>query len=115
MISLMESGVIKDDSLPWEDLGEGVKRKIMAYNEKLMLVKVAFEQGAIGALHQHPHLQMTYVAEGIFEVEIENKRNILKKGDIFFIAASNLWHGVVCLEQGVLIDVFNPMREDFLK
>ena len=112
-IDLADKALIKDNDLTWEDLGAGIKRKIMAHNDQLMLVKVAFEKGAVGTLHQHPHLQMSYVAEGSFEVAVGEGKKILGKGDVFF-AVSNIMHGVVCLEEGLLIDVFNPAREDFL-
>ncbi len=112
-INLIDKSLISDNDLAWEDLGLGVKRKIMAYNDQLMLVKVSFEKGAIGSLHQHPHLQMSYVAEGSFEVTMGDSKKILIKGDVFF-ALSNVVHGVICLEEGLLIDFFNPSREDFL-
>ncbi len=105
---------IKDDELAWEEVGEGIKRKIMAYDERLMLVKVGFEKGGIGTVHQHQHTQITHVESGVFEVEIDGEKQMLKAGDAFFIP-SNVWHGAVCMEAGVLIDVFSPMREDFIK
>ncbi len=105
---------IEDNDISWEIVGEGVKRKIMAYDEKLMFVKVAFEKGGIGKVHQHPHIQITHVESGSFETEIDGKKQVLNAGDAFYIP-TNIWHGVVCLEAGVLIDMFSPMREDFLK
>ncbi len=105
---------INNHDMPWEATGEGVKRKIMAYDEKLMLVKVEFEKGGVGKVHQHPHVQMTHVESGSFETEIDGTKKILNAGDAFYIP-SNIWHGVVCLEAGVLIDAFSPMREDFIK
>lgn len=105
---------IKDEELAWEEVGEGIKRKIMAYDERLMLVKVAFEKGGIGTVHQHHHTQITHVESGVFEVEIDGEKQMLNAGDAFFIP-SNVWHGAVCMEAGVLIDVFSPMREDFIK
>lgn len=104
---------IENAAVPWQDLGGGLKRKIVAYDEGLMLVKVSFETGGIGALHQHYHIQITHVESGKFEVEIAGEKKILKAGDAFFVP-SNIWHGVVCMEAGVLIDIFNPMREDFI-
>ena len=105
---------IHDTDLPWLELGGGVKRKIMAFDERLMLVKVAFEAGGIGTVHQHPHTQISHVESGVFEIEIAGEKKILKAGDAFFIPP-NVWHGAVCMEEGVLIDVFSPMREDFVK
>lgn len=105
---------IQDTDLPWLDLGGGLKRKIMAFDDKLMLVKVAFEAGGIGMVHQHHHTQITHVDSGVFEIEIAGEKKILKAGDAFFIP-TNVLHGAVCIEAGVLIDVFSPMREDFVK
>jgi quercetin dioxygenase-like cupin family protein len=105
---------IENDGLEWETAGEGIQRKIMAYDDKLMLVKVKFDKGGIGTLHQHYHSQITHVESGVFEVEIDGEKKILKAGDAFYIP-SNVMHGAVCMEAGVLIDVFSPMREDFVK
>lgn len=106
--------LVEDDDLPWEIVDAKIKRKIMSYNEDLMLVKVAFLQGGIGQMHKHPHLQISYIAGGIFEITIDDKVKILKNGDVYFVP-SNVLHGAICLEEGILIDVFNPMREDFVK
>jgi quercetin dioxygenase-like cupin family protein len=111
MIQFNKTLVI-DDELQWEIIEPKIKRKIMSYNEDLMLVKVAFEQGGVGATHKHPHLQMSYVASGVFELTIDNESKILKEGDVYFVP-SDVLHGAVCLENGILIDVFNPMRKDF--
>jgi len=105
---------IENKQVPWEATAPGMQRKIMAWDEKLMVVKVQFEKGAIGQLHQHYHSQITHVESGIFEVEIGEEKKILSTGDAFYIPP-NLLHGAVCLEPGVLIDIFSPMREDFVK
>ncbi|MFD2286067.1 cupin domain-containing protein [Pedobacter petrophilus] len=110
---LTNKTLIADNDIDWEELGDGVKRKIMAYDDQLMLVKVDFAKGAIGTIHNHPHLQLSYVARGSFEVTMGDDKKILNEGDVFF-APTLVFHGVVCLEDGVLIDIFNPHREDFL-
>lgn len=104
---------IEDKDLPWEETAPGMKRKIMAYDERLMVVKVSFEKGAVGVLHQHYHTQISHVESGVFEVEIGGEKKVLKAGDAFYIPP-NVLHGAVCLEPGILIDVFSPMREDFV-
>ena len=110
---LTNKTLIADNDLAWEELGAGVKRKVMPFDDNLMLVKVAFEKDAVGAIHNHPHLQVSYVAKGSFEVSMGNEKRVLNEGDVFF-APSNVFHGVVCLQEGLLIDIFNPHREDFL-
>ena len=54
----------------WEPAGEGVVRQIMGYNDDIMVVKVKFEKGAVGAVHHHIHSQVTYVESGKFEFTI---------------------------------------------
>nr|WP_299340545.1 cupin domain-containing protein [Allomuricauda sp.] len=105
---------IKGTDLDWEVVGEGLKRKIMGYDDKIMLVKVHFEVGAVGQMHEHYHSQVTYVESGSFDVTIDGKTQTLKGGDSFYIPPHAL-HGAICTEAGVLIDVFSPIREDFMQ
>lgn len=104
---------VQEKEIAWESVGDGVERKIMGYDDQLMLVCVRFEKGAIGALHHHVHRQVSYVASGSFEVTIDGQKQVIHQGDSFFVAPE-LVHGVVALERGTLIDVFTPAREDFI-
>ncbi|SHF43669.1 cupin domain-containing protein [Chryseobacterium takakiae] len=103
-----------DGNSDWEDLGAGVSRQFVGYNSQIMMVIVKFEKDAVGALHQHFHSQITYVASGSFEVTVDGETRLLEAGDGFF-AQPNIFHGVKCLEEGKLIDAFAPFREDFIK
>ena len=98
----------------WEDLGNGIQRKIYGYDDQIMLVKAKFEAGAIGPLHEHYHVQVTYVESGVFEMTIGDEKRIIRKGDGYYVPPHAV-HGCVCVEPGVLIDVFAPHREDFIK
>lgn len=95
-------------------MGEGVRRQILGHGPDLMLVRVEFRKGAVGVLHHHPHRQVTYVVRGSFDAEVGNEKQRLAAGDCFFVTA-DVPHGVVALEDGTLIDVFTPAREDFLR
>ena len=92
---------------------DGVTRKVLAYGVDAMCVLHHFEKGAAGALHSHPHTQITYVAEGAFEFEIGGEKKTVRKGDTMY-KQNSVIHGCVCLEKGSLIDFFTPMREDFV-
>lgn len=96
-----------------ENVDKGIKRQLLGYNEKLMAVRVWFEVGAVGQLHKHPHSQVAYVESGQFDVTVGEETKRLVAGDSFFVAPETM-HGAVCIEAGVLIDMFSPMREDFL-
>lgn len=97
----------------WEDLGNGIQRQVFGYDDRVMIVKVKFAKGAIGTLHEHHHTQLSYVESGVFETSIGDEKKTLVTGDGFYVAPHTV-HGVVCLEPGVLIDVFSPHREDFI-
>lgn len=92
----------------------GVTRKILSYDKNVMMCEISFEKGAMGKFHAHPHEQITYIAEGSFLFTIAGEQKTVNKGDSVYMP-SNAEHGVTCLEAGKLVDVFTPMREDFLK
>jgi unsaturated pyranuronate lyase len=104
----------KDNDSPWTDLDQGMKRKIIGHDDKIMMVKIYFPRGAVGYEHHHPHSQVSYVLNGRFEVTVDGKKQILQAGDSFFVPSEKT-HGVVNLEEGYLIDVFSPKRSDFLE
>lgn len=97
----------------WEAAGEGVQRQVFGYDDKLMLVKVKFESGAVGSMHSHPHSQASYVESGVFELTIGDAKKVLRKGDGYYVPPF-VEHGAVCLEAGMLVDSFSPMRWDFV-
>jgi quercetin dioxygenase-like cupin family protein len=104
---------ILTEGMEWEQLGGGVSRKFLGFDNQIMMVKVNFEKGSIGSLHQHFHTQATYCAAGKFEFTIGDEKQIVNAGDGVYIEP-NIVHGALCLEAGILIDVFSPVREDFL-
>ena len=103
----------KAKQMEWEELGGGVSRKFLGWDKQIMMVKVKFENGALGAPHKHFHTQATYCVSGKFEFEIDGEKKIVEAGDGVYIEP-NLLHSAICLEEGILIDTFSPVREDFL-
>jgi len=92
---------------------DGNRRRVLLHTDELMMVEFAFEKGGVGAVHSHPHVQASYIAEGCFEVTIDGRTEILAAGG-GFIVPSNLLHGVKAIEAGRLVDSFTPHRADFL-
>ena len=109
----MNTFVTKDEPELIE-LGGGTQRRIRCYNGEMMLVEVIFETGAVGSDHTHPHTQISYVEEGEFVYHIEGKPYNMKKGDSIVVDGGKV-HGCTCVKAGTLLDVFSPMREDFIK
>ena len=96
------------------ELGGGVSRRILSHGEYMMAVEVSFDAGSVGAMHTHPHVQISYVLEGRFEAEIGGEKRVISVGDTYY-TLPDVPHGVICLEKGRLLDVFTPEREEFLK
>ncbi|WP_313668868.1 cupin domain-containing protein [Atlantibacter sp.] len=97
-----------------EDLGGGVTRRILAHNGRMMAVEVNFQECAVGAMHNHPHEQLTYVLSGEFEFTIGDETRRVTAGDTLY-KEPHIMHGCVCIKAGTLLDTFTPIREDFLK
>lgn len=98
---------------PVEEIDPGVKRQVLGHDAGLMMVRVTFAKGAVAGLHAHPHRQVTYVERGRFEATVNGTTTIVSAGDCFFVVPDVL-HGAVALEDGALIDVFAPAREEFV-
>lgn len=82
--------------------------------DKLMTVQAELPKGSIAAKHSHPHEQMTYVAKGRVKVKMKGEEFILSQGGIVHFP-SNEEHELEAAEDTILIDVFTPVREDFIQ
>jgi quercetin dioxygenase-like cupin family protein len=102
-----------DAEVGWVDSAPGIRRKVLCHDDSVMLVRFAFEAGAVGAEHSHPHRQVSVIESGRFDVTIAGETKRLGPGDSYLVA-SNLLHGAAAVEAGVIVDVFSPAREDFL-
>ena len=101
------------ENIEKEQAGEGVVRRVLSYTDEVMVVQNHFQKGAVGALHHHPHTQITYVVSGQFEFEIGGEKKVVNPGDSM-LKRDGVEHGCVCLEEGILLDIFAPRREDFV-
>jgi quercetin dioxygenase-like cupin family protein len=114
MKALAQGSIFQSENeVPWENPAPGIQRQVYGYDDKIMMVKVKFEKDAVGSLHQHHHSQATYVESGVFEMTIGDEMKIISAGDGYYVPP-HVIHGCVCLEPGLLVDVFSPLRKDFL-
>jgi len=91
----------------------GIERR-MAVGDKLMICRLRFDPLTVTPVHRHPHEQITLVERGRVRFFIEGQERIAKPGDVLHFP-SNVEHGATMMdEEVVLIDVFTPIREDFL-
>ena len=92
---------------------EGISSNIMGHGGSLMIVENTFVKGAIAKVHKHEHEQVAYIVSGSFEFIIGDEKYVFNAGDSFYVSP-NVPHGCKTLEDGIVIDAFTPMREDFL-
>jgi quercetin dioxygenase-like cupin family protein len=91
----------------------GVTRQVLSDSPELMVVAFTFDAGGEGALHNHPHVQSTYVESGEFVFSVDGVETKVGPGDSFVIPTQAV-HGCRCTTAGRLIDTFTPRRDDFL-
>ena len=93
---------------------EGVTRRVLSYDDTVMCVENVFETGAVGAMHSHPHTQLTYIVSGRFRFTVGEETMEVTAGDTL-LKKNGVPHGCVALEGGVMLDFFSPMRKDFVE
>ena len=106
-------GFSTHDDMQWIELGGSQRRKIRSYNGDIMLVEADFDEGSVGAVHTHPHAQISYVLSGEFDYTLEGQVYAMKAGDSIAVDGGKP-HGLTCVKAGTVLDIFTPMREDFV-
>lgn len=96
-----------------EQVTEGIKRQ-MIVGENVMVCRFTFDPFVVTDVHSHPHEQITLVMQGTVKFTISGEERIVTAGDVLHFPPDNR-HGATMLdEEVVLIDIFSPIREDFL-
>lgn len=84
----------------------------MIHTDNMTLAYVDVDEGADLAEHAHVHEQVLNMLEGRFELTVNGTPHILEPGDVYAIP-SNVPHSGRGLTKCRILDVFNPVREDF--
>ena len=101
-------------NIPVEQMADGIERQ-MFVGDRMMICRFRFKPFLVTPEHDHPHEQMTIVERGRVRFFIEGKEQIASAGDVLHFP-SHCWHGATMMdEEVVLIDIFSPLREDFLE
>lgn len=104
---------IFDKTINAKNTSPGTLRKVFFGSENMTIAKVSLTIGTIGELHEHPHEQMSYIISGSFNYRVGLIENRVNSGDVIYIP-SNEKYQCECLESGEILDIFVPMRKDFL-
>jgi quercetin dioxygenase-like cupin family protein len=101
------------DQIDKEVLSPSIARKIIS-GDKVMVAQVFLAKGAVVPEHHHESEQITYILDGALEFHIGGERIVVGKGQVLRIP-SNVPHMAVALEDTLDLDVFSPIRHDWLK
>jgi quercetin dioxygenase-like cupin family protein len=111
--STLDARHVAWDAIPAEPIAPGIVRQ-MIWGERLMMCRLRFAPHVVTAVHSHPHEQMTIVERGRVRFSVNGDERLASAGDVLHFPA-NLPHGATILdEEVVLVDIFSPVREDFL-
>jgi len=97
----------------WAEMREGVYRQSLAHGDKTHMVKFRLQSGAVIPMHEHPHEQTGYLLQGEMVMIIEGEECPLETGDSWSLRGG-VPHGVRVLEECLVLEVFSPLREDYL-
>lgn len=93
---------------------DNLNRRVLAFNDKLMLVEHVMEKDSVFPLHSHPHEQLAYLVSGHIRVRAGDEEFEAVAGDSF-VVRGDIEHQVHALERSVALDIFSPYREDYVE
>ena len=101
------------EDVPLETMSDVISRRIF-YGERAMVAQVYIKKDGVVPLHQHESEQITYILEGALKFELQGREATVHKGEVLMIP-SNVPHRAVALEDTLDLDVFAPIRHDWVE
>jgi quercetin dioxygenase-like cupin family protein len=106
------TSVVRVSDVEPVEMVPGVWRRTLSWGERLMVVHVILEEGAVVPAHRHPHEQITYIVEGELSMKVEGRIYVLGAGDSLLFPA-DVEHGATALKRTLVVDTFSPPREEY--
>jgi len=103
----------KQDASGYMKALDRITRKTLVHGARTLMTEFRLEQGAVLPKHRHPHEQTGYLVSGRMDLTIDGETHAVAAGDSWCIPA-DAEHGAVAREDSVAIEVFSPVREDYL-
>ncbi|MEO6702192.1 MAG: cupin domain-containing protein [Jatrophihabitantaceae bacterium] len=107
--------IVAGDSVKPREAFPNLSRRVLAYNDKLMVVEHVMEQDSVFPRHSHPHEQLAYLISGRIKVQIGDDEPFEAVAGDSFVVRGGIEHQVVAVERSVALDFFTPFREDFVQ
>lgn len=97
----------------YQDVIEGIQSKTLVHGDKTLMAEFKLKEGALLPKHNHPHEQTGYLVSGHIELTVGDVTHQVKAGDSWCIGG-DVEHHATAIEDSVAIEVFSPVREDYL-
>ncbi|MCU0914287.1 MAG: cupin domain-containing protein [Planctomycetes bacterium] len=91
----------------------GIRTKTICYGARTLMTEFLLEQGSTLPVHAHPHEQTGYLVAGCIRLRIGTAEHEVRPGDSWCILGG-VPHGAQILKDSVAVEVFSPVREDYL-
>lgn len=91
----------------------GITRRTLTHGGRMLLVEFTIQAGAIFPEHNHPHEQIGYLCKGMGTLWIGGESSTIEPGTSWCIP-ENVPHKAEFSEESIAIDIFSPVREDYL-
>jgi len=103
----------KKDNTPYKTAREGVHFKTLVHGQNTSLHEFRLDSGSVIPIHSHPHEQTGYMVSGRMHFVLQDRKIFVERGDSWCIPG-NMEHGVEVMEDSVVIEVFSPVRKEYL-
>lgn len=103
----------KHESTERRELIEGVQLQTLVHGDKTLMGRFTLAENARIPSHHHPHEQTGFLISGKLLFTVDNKEREIEAGDSWCIHGDTE-HSVVALEDSVVLEVFSPVRTDYL-
>ena len=103
----------RHDDAGYRESLRGIRQKTLAYGQKTLMVEFRLRKGAVLPAHGHPHEQTGYLVSGRLDLTIGGETRRQEPGDSWCIPGG-AEHGATAIEDSVAVEVFSPVREDYL-
>jgi len=104
----------KPDSTGYKQVTEGVQLKVLVHGSKMLMAEFKLTAGSVVPEHDHPHEQAGYVVSGRVRMNVKGKQSFEAGAGGAWSIPGDVLHSAEVLEDAVVVEVFHPVREDFL-
>lgn len=107
----MKNVVKKEQAVARQFLG--VDFVVLSIGNDTMVTKMLYKSADFVPFHKHPNEQSGYVVSGKYKLKFNDEEHLLEQGDSYSIPA-NIEHSLEIIVPGEVVDVFSPIRQDYL-